>query len=93
MTTRLRVFGPYVPRVTFFLVGSPLVKESARGKNGKGTAFTMVYFKSCRRCSGDRVLDEDIYGWYMLCLACGYVTYPELRAQEPRRHSRVPRTA
>ena len=53
----------------------------------------MVYFKSCRRCSGDRVLDQDIYGWYMLCLACGYVTYPELRTREPRRLSRshVPR--
>jgi hypothetical protein len=50
----------------------------------------MVYFKSCRRCLGDRVLDQDIYGWYMLCLACGYVTYPELRTREPRRRlSRV----
>ena len=53
----------------------------------------MVYFKSCARCSGDRVLDQDIYGWYMLCLACGYVTYPELRAREPRRLSRAHRIA
>ncbi len=53
----------------------------------------MVYFKSCRRCSGDRVLDQDIYGWYMLCLACGYMTYPELRTRELRRPSKahVPR--
>lgn len=56
--------------------------------------MTMVYFKSCTRCSGDRVLDQDIYGWYMLCLACGYVTYPELRTREPRRRlsrAHVPR--
>ncbi len=41
----------------------------------------MVYFKSCARCSGDRVLDKDVGGWYMLCLACGCVTYPQVRVR------------
>ncbi|MCI0438298.1 MAG: hypothetical protein L0177_04110 [Chloroflexi bacterium] len=39
----------------------------------------MVLFKSCPRCSGDRTLEQDFYGWYLLCLACGYVTYPKVR--------------
>ena len=38
----------------------------------------MVLFKSCPRCSGDRTLEEDIYGYYILCLACGYVSYPTM---------------
>jgi hypothetical protein len=37
----------------------------------------MIIFKSCPRCSGDRSLEQDFYGWYVLCLTCGYVTYPE----------------
>ena len=37
----------------------------------------MILFKSCPRCSGDRSLEQDFYGWYVLCLTCGYVTYPE----------------
>ena len=38
----------------------------------------MVFFKSCPRCSGDRSLESDQYGWYLLCLPCGYVTYPDV---------------
>ncbi len=33
----------------------------------------MVTFKSCPRCRGDRVLDHDKHGWYLMC---GYVTDP-----------------
>jgi hypothetical protein len=36
----------------------------------------MIFFKSCPRCEGDRCLENDTDGWYMLCLACGFVTYP-----------------
>ncbi len=36
----------------------------------------MVTFKSCPRCRGDRVLDHDKHGWYLMCLMCGYVTDP-----------------
>ena len=39
----------------------------------------MVFFRSCPRCSGDRILERDVYGWYMLCLACGYMTYPQVK--------------
>ena len=37
----------------------------------------MIFFRSCPRCSGDRSLEHDHYGSYVLCLACGFVTYPE----------------
>jgi hypothetical protein len=43
----------------------------------------MILFKSCPRCSGDRALEHDFYGWYLLCLACGYVTYPDVKMQQP----------
>ena len=33
-------------------------------------------FKSCPRCSGDRSLEWDYDGWYILCLMCGHVSYP-----------------
>ena len=49
-------------------------------QNGiKEPSEDMVFFKSCPRCSGDRILEHDVYGWYILCLACGYVTYPNVR--------------
>ena len=37
----------------------------------------MVLFKSCPRCEGDRTVEQDLYGWYILCLACGFVAYPQ----------------
>ena len=37
----------------------------------------MLMFKSCPRCLGDRSLERDLYGWYVVCLACGHVSYPE----------------
>ena len=42
------------------------------------TRCRMIYFKSCQRCSGDRSLEQDMYGWYVICLGCGYVTYPDI---------------
>ena len=38
----------------------------------------MIIVKSCPMCSGDRILENDLFGWYVLCLACGYVSYPDL---------------
>ena len=38
----------------------------------------MVYFKSCKRCGGDQSLVNDLEGWYMVCLRCGYVSYPRV---------------
>ena len=33
----------------------------------------MVWFKSCPRCTtGDLTLENDLYGWHVLCLACGF---------------------
>ncbi len=37
----------------------------------------MILFKSCPRCSGDRVRESDAYGLYILCLACGHTAYPD----------------
>ena len=36
----------------------------------------MVYYKSCRRCQGDRSPVHDIDGYYLLCLRCGDVRHP-----------------
>ncbi len=41
----------------------------------------MVIFKSCPRCSGDRSVERDMYGVYVICLACGHVTYPDVGAE------------
>jgi hypothetical protein len=32
----------------------------------------MWKMKSCPRCSGDVIVDRDIYGWYEWCFQCGY---------------------
>ena len=34
----------------------------------------MLRLKSCPRCkNGDITLDRDYYGWYQLCIQCGYM--------------------
>ena len=53
----------------------------------------MILFKSCPRCSGDRSLEQDFYGWYVLCLTCGYVTYPEFGLRRARPAERPHQTA
>ena len=53
----------------------------------------MIMFKSCTRCHGDRSLEHDYDGWYILCLACGYVTYPEVPTAEARRANEDRKTA
>ena len=52
----------------------------------------MIYFKSCPRCSGDRSLGRDHYGWYILCLICGYVSYPNV-VMEPENRIEADRKA
>ncbi len=32
----------------------------------------MWRLKSCIRCNGDSFLEKDYYGWYEVCLQCGY---------------------
>ena len=35
---------------------------------------TMVSFKACPRClAGDVIRERDTFGWYDLCLQCGFV--------------------
>ncbi len=53
----------------------------------------MVLFKSCPRCSGDRTMEQDLYGWYILCLACGYVSYPKMNVEQPRKSERDTKSA
>jgi len=57
-------------------------------RNGPGFN-TVITFKSCPRCSGDRCLDRDSDGWYMTCLQCGHVTYPEVFPERTRLACRV----
>ena len=35
----------------------------------------MIFFKCCRRCSGDQVLEKDTWGTYLSCIQCGDVNY------------------
>ena len=28
--------------------------------------------RSCPRCGGDTYIEKDFYGWYEICLQCGY---------------------
>ncbi len=37
----------------------------------------MLRLKSCPRCRGDVVIDQDFDGWYEQCLQCGYQRYLE----------------
>ncbi len=33
----------------------------------------MLWLKSCPRCTnGDVTLSQDVYGWFIFCLHCGY---------------------
>ena len=52
----------------------------------------MIFFKSCPRCAGDRSLENDSYGWYIICLGCGFVTYPEVvaAAKEAKQEAQRP---
>ena len=44
-----------------------------------------VLFKSCTRCGGDRQVRRDFEGFFVGCLACGRVTYPEIETREAAR--------
>lgn len=45
----------------------------------------VVLFKACPRCTGDLLVNSDIYGRYVECLQCGYMgAYTgELVAKQP----------
>ena len=44
-----------------------------------------MIFKSCVRCQGDRQVRRDVDGFYIACLSCGHVTYPEVQTSEETR--------
>ena len=44
-----------------------------------------VLFKSCIRCGGDRQVRRDFEGFFVGCLACGHVSYPEVETREAAR--------
>ena len=48
------------------------------GNNKVKPGESMIFFKSCPRCVGDQALERDSYGWYVICLGCGHVSYPDL---------------
>lgn len=39
----------------------------------------MMWLKDCPRCKGDRYLDEGFDGPEVVCIQCGYRTYPRLQ--------------
>ena len=43
----------------------------------------MIMFKACPRCkTGDVVKDGDVYGYYVVCLQCGFLKdldYPSVK--------------
>lgn len=47
----------------------------------------MMYYKSCPRCEGDRSLEHDFDGYYLICLQCGSVQYPRMQAKATFRPS------
>jgi len=38
--------------------------------------LTRFWFKSCPRCGGDRCLDDGFDEPEIVCIQCGYRTYP-----------------
>lgn len=32
----------------------------------------MLRLKGCPKCKGAVLTDRDVYGWYELCIQCGY---------------------
>ncbi len=32
----------------------------------------MLWLRGCRRCGGDLYDSQDIYGYYVSCMQCGY---------------------
>ena len=67
-----------------------LDRSGSRGKgnmtNQPGANTANTWYSSCPRCRGSRYRDGDIYGEFLLCLACGHVTYP---FKAPERRSRL----
>ncbi len=42
----------------------------------------MMLYKKCPRCDGDMSVDRDIWGWYTLCIQCGYLL--DMAMKRPR---------
>ncbi len=32
----------------------------------------MMKLNGCKRCHGDLIIEQDVYGWYEECVQCGY---------------------
>lgn len=44
----------------------------------------MIYFRACRRCTGDIHMSRDTFGAYFKCLQCGFsrdIPTPQERAE------------
>ena len=45
----------------------------------------MFLFKKCIRCNGDMYTDDDYFGKFIKCLACGYtINLPEEKSKKVR---------
>jgi ssDNA-binding Zn-finger/Zn-ribbon topoisomerase 1 len=52
----------------------------------------MLRLKSCPRCKGDVLLENDQYGWYEQCLQCGYLRNMETMVEAERQPAKDERT-
>ena len=41
----------------------------------------MYWFKQCPRCTGDLREESDLYGRYISCMQCGYISTAEEEAR------------
>ena len=42
----------------------------------------MDFLELCPRCAGYQELRKDEYGWYICCMYCGNVGYPDIEREE-----------
>ena len=43
----------------------------------------MFYFKACKKCRGDLVLEQDSYGDFLKCMQCGtYIDLDEVQGHK-----------
>lgn len=57
--------------------------------------MTRWKLKSCPRCGGDILIDQDHHGWYEACLQCGYSSelqnLTEFKQPTPKREGELVR--
>lgn len=45
----------------------------------------MIYLKACKKCNGDMVLCNDIYGAYLSCIQCGRILEVQIKQKTEKK--------